>query len=304
MPFFMSFLFNICNLFLLFFLGYITNKWYLPLTVFQFLPSAAQSNFTVGPLECFGTLTRDSSDSEEETLEMQRMATRFFYSLCHAVNPTTPQLRSIVPTPARTPAFWRRFQEKKTSTVGTTVSTATTEMSSSQSTPSDASVPTAKTAFDHGSFAESKPPSTTTSSPFIVHLSTEKMNSHSPTSNTLALGGSNGNPVMVDRDESTKAPTAMEFSWQIVVTIILLVVVSIMFITAVVYFFKKQSSREFSCGLVRPKKPQPLAEVNAGFPEVKMRSRSGEVDLPDVRRSIEAGSYNVRTGLIAYGGKF
>ena len=56
-------------------------------------------------------------------------------------------------------------------------------------------------------------------------------------------------------------------------------------------------------GVKKKKKQRILAEAY-GFPEVRLRSRSGELDLSDVRRSIEVGSYNVRSGTIAYGESF
>ena len=75
----------------------------------------------------------------------------------------------------------------------------------------------------------------------------------------------------------------------------------IMFITVFGYFFKKQGRREFCCGPFRPKKTLFPDEMHAGFPEVRLRSRSGELNLSDVRRSIEARSYNARTRLVVYG---
>ena len=82
---------------------------------------------------------------------------------------------------------------------------------------------------------------------------------------------------------------------------VLLVIVFIMFITAFGFFFKKQGRREFCCGLFRPKKTLSPDEIHVGFPEVQLRSQSGELNLSDVRRSIEAGSYNARTGHVVYG---
>ena len=89
---------------------------------------------------------------------------------------------------------------------------------------------------------------------------------------------------------------------------VLMIVVFVMFVLGIFIFMKRSNRRMVpSCGLwgvCKQKKLQSFAEEEHGFPEVRLRSRSGELNLPEVRRSIDAGSYNVRTGIIAYGEPF
>lgn len=222
------------------------------------------------------------------------------------LNPTTQQPgRPGVPTPDSTPMFWNvpfyaTLPDEKSSGVGgTPTEIATTVVSTSQTSAVDTNVPFV-TSNEEIETATDTPPTTTTRP--VVQFSTETINPELTLNNTQALGGSNGDPDTVAEGEYSDEPMAVQFTWQLVVTVVLLAVVSIMFVTAIGYFIKKQRRREIGCGLFPSKKEKKrsLAEVYAGFPEVKLRSRSGELQLPD-RRSIEAGSYNVRTGIIAYG---
>ena len=87
--------FDVDILIISFFLqGYVTKKFYLPVTHLQFHRSASRSYFNVGPLECFGAPRNKS----KVTRERQREASRFIYSLCHIVNLATPEPHSSAAT--------------------------------------------------------------------------------------------------------------------------------------------------------------------------------------------------------------
>lgn len=89
---------------------------------------------------------------------------------------------------------------------------------------------------------------------------------------------------------------------------VLMIVVFVMFVLGIFIFMKRANRRMLPrCGfwgVSKQKKQQSLAQEEHGFPEVRLRSRSGELKLSEVRRSIDAGSYNVRTGIVAYGEPF
>lgn len=270
--------------------------------------SAAQSYFTVGPLECFGTL----GNNNEVTYEIQRDASRFLYSLCNVVNPTTPEPRPSTytldyteqkaePTTRRiTVPVMKTVQVKpaaKLSTTGKPIE----EVSTSQPTPTDVNVPSAKTHNEAAQTVSDVDLHTSSDAPAtMVSLGLPASN------NTQVLVDPNGDLTSFDQDAaSTGVRKASEVSWELMVAWTLLIVVFLMFTLVISYFFKKRRRVRGYClfGVKKKKKQQKLEETY-GFPEVRLRSRSGELDLSDVRRSIEAGSYNVTTGTIAYGESF
>ena len=349
----------------------------------EFPRSAAQSYYTVGPLECF---TTDTSH-RELTREMELEASRFLYSLCRIVNPTTeprastptsdyteqesepttskitipamttehatPDAMTTEPEPdaitteprASTPTSDYTEQETEPTTwkitipamttehatpdaMTTTVSTTegvVNEVSTSQATPSEMNTPTAHTSdkaaqtmpdVDSNNESPATPaqtvptfnsdtesPTTTSSpefSPSVTRLAT-------PSNNTQALGDSNGDLTSFDQEASTEEQNATALSWQLGMAWALLTILFLMFVLSVGYFINKRrgpaNCHGCQLGLRKKKKQQTLAEAY-GFPEVRLRSRSGELDLSDARRSIEAGSYNVKSATIAYGESF
>ena len=90
------------------FSGYVTDKSNLPVTVMVFPPSTSpHSKITVGPLECFGTLT-NYSNAREETVNIRQQAARFLYTLCNVVNLSTPHPPRAAPVaPDRKPDVWQ-----------------------------------------------------------------------------------------------------------------------------------------------------------------------------------------------------
>ncbi|XP_068741835.1 contactin-associated protein-like 2 [Montipora capricornis] len=91
----------------------------------------------------------------------------------------------------------------------------------------------------------------------------------------------------------------VQIPWQLLLIFVILAVFAIMSIIALACFIKER--RRGICGgrrLCRRKQSNTRRgnELNAGFPEFHLRSRSGEVHLSDYRQSIQAGVYNVRTG--------
>ena len=82
-------------LFVLFPIGYVTTKSYLPVTHLQFHRSASRSYFIVGPLECFGA---PSLNKSRVSRERQRKAARVMYSLCHILNLSSPKPHTTVAT--------------------------------------------------------------------------------------------------------------------------------------------------------------------------------------------------------------
>lgn len=118
----------------------------------QFPLSAARSYYTVGPLECFETV---SSNHSELTREMELEASRFLYSLYRVVNPTTPEPRSSTPTADYTeqetvPTTWTVVTTEHVTPVTMTTKVSATEeavdeVSTSQPTPTDVNIPSAYT---------------------------------------------------------------------------------------------------------------------------------------------------------------
>lgn len=237
---------------------------------------------------------------------MELEAARFFNSLCRVVNPTTTDSRPSTSTPDYTEQeVWSTTRKITTpvmttnydipATKGTKLSTtvkAADELSTS-GTLTDLNIPSAD------------PSSSTTSSPAVFSSSV----THSGTlalNNTQTPGDSNGDLNSFGQDDSTGVRNASVMSWQLAMAWALLIVLFVMVVLGVGYIVKKRRGW-LGCGnlfgVKKKKKQQALAEVY-GFPEVRLRSRSGELDLSDIRRSIEAGSYNVRSGAIAYGESF
>lgn len=285
----------------------------------QFPLSAAQSYYTVGPLECFGTV---GSNHSELTREMELEASRFLYSLCRVVNPTTPEPRSSTPTLDYTeqetePTTWMTTIPVITAehvtpvTMTTKVSTikgVVVEVSTSQPTSTDANIPSAHTSDEATQTVSdininSESP-VTTSTPVV--FSSSVISSDTPSNNTQALGDSNGDLTPYELDESTGVQNPSAMSWQLGIAWALLSILFLMFALGVGYIVNKRGgSLNCDClfGVKKKKDQETLAEVY-GFPEVRLRSRSGELDLSDVRLSMEAGSYNVKSGTIAYGESF
>lgn len=274
----------------------------------QFPLSAARSYYTVGPLECFETV---SSNHSELTREMELEASRFLYSLCRVVNPTTPEPRSSTPTADYTEQETVVTTEHVTPVTMTTKVSATEEavdeVSTSQPTPTDVNIPSAYTSDEATQTVsdiniDSEFPVTTSSH---VVFSPSVISSGTPSNNTQALGDSNGD-LTYEQDESTGVQNASAVSWQLGMAWALLSILFLMFALGVGYIINKRGG-SLNCGClfgVKKKKSQQILAEVYGFPEVRLRSRSGELDLSDVRRSIEAGSYNVRSGTVAYGESF
>ena len=276
----------------------------------QFPSSAARSYYTVGPLECFETV---GSNHRELTREMELEASRFLYSLCHVVNPTTPEPRSSISTSDYTeqetePTTWRSTKPVTTTEHVTPVAMTTkAEMSTLQPIQTDRntlSVSTSDEAIQTVSDVniDSESPATTSS---LVVFSPSVVRSGPPLNKTQALGDLNGDLTSFEQDESTGVQNASSMSWQLGMAWALLSILFLMFVLGVGYIISKRGA-SLNCGClfgVKKKNQQTLAEAY-GFPEVRLRSRSGELDLSDIRRSIEAGSYNVRSGTVAYGESF
>lgn len=253
---------------------------------------------------------------------MELEAARFFNSLCRVVNPTTTDSRPSTSTPDYTEQeVWSTTRKITTpvmttnydipATKGTKLSTtvkAADELSTS-GTLTDLNFPSAdpsnevtQPVSEANTYSES---SSTTSSPAVFSSSV----THSGTlalNNTQTPGDSNGDLNSFGQDESTGVRNASVMSWQLAMAWALLIVLFVMVVLGVGYIVKKRRGW-LGCGnlfgVKKKKKQQALAEVY-GFPEVRLRSRSGELDLSDIRRSIEGGSYNVRSGAIAYGESF
>lgn len=274
-----------------------------------------QSSITVGALECFGTLT-SYSNASDEPLPFQQQAARFLYKLCDVLNPITPQPRLHVATPYQRPTVWWNphisVPGKKTSTRARTLQELftskqpTTELlitRSTNSSPEGGVLPLSTEIVGHSIYARSEDPSS--SGTTVSQFSTEGIGSDLPGNESRVLGSADldDEAKLVFQEPSPDVePTSSQLSWQIILTVVLLVVGSVMMVSVFGYFIAKQRRlRESCCGPLRPNKKPSLSEVYAGFPEVRLRPRSGELDLSDARRSIEAGSYNVRTGSILYG---
>lgn len=285
--------------------GYLTDKSALPITLVESSESASPSDFAVGPLTCHGTSTNYANKTAENTTrELQYEAARYFRSLCFAVNPTTDanvQPRSRVPQPHRIPIFTRnqaKFSIGMTASVdstGTLASTTVkaTKIQNSKEVPFHTSTPppalneeVIQTVFDDGGWAEA------TASSTVLQFSTEKFNSDPPLNQTQTLGGSpNGKPTTDGQN--------LTFSWQLVVTVILLAVVSVMLVYFVVYCVKKRGIRCKSAGFRCLTKAQKTDDH--GFVDMRPGSQARGCESPDRRRSIAAGGYNVRAGIILYG---
>lgn len=282
--------------------GYITDRSALPITVVKFLESASQSFFTVGPLTCYGTSTNYANNSSENTTcELEHEAARYFKSLCFAINPTTDanvQPRSSVPQPHRIPIFTRnqaKFSTGMTASIDSTGALASTTVKATTKIQKSKEIPVhtstsppevIQTVFDDSGLAE------TTASSTILQFSTEKFNSDPPLNKSQTLGGSPSGKPTTDGQNLT-------FSWQLVVTVILLAVVSIMLVVLVVYCVKERGIRCKSVGFRCLTKAQKTDDH--GFVEMRPGSQARKSESPDPRRSVAAGGYNVRAGIILYG---
>ena len=235
---------------------------------------------------------------------MELEAARFFNYSCRVVNRTTTEHLPSTSTPDYTEhGVWttRKITTlviatnyDKPVTMGTKVSTtgkAIDELPTSQ--PTDLNTPL------------SNPNEVT----FSLSESNTDQESSSPTSSSAVISSSvtpSGTLVLNNSqipDESTGVQTAYVMSWQLAVSWALFIVLFVMIVLAVGYVTKRQRGR-LECKNAKKKKEQRILAEAYGFPEVRLRSRSGELNLSDVRRSIEAGSYNVRSGTITYGESF
>ena len=220
---------------------------------------------------------------------MELEAARFLNFLCRVVNPTTTE---HLPSTS-TPLTGKAVDELPTSQL------TLTDLNTPLSNPNEVTLPPSEGDTDQESSAS------TTSSSAVISSSV-------PPSGTLVLnnsqtpGDSSSDLNVLAQDESTGVQTAYVMSWQLAVAWAMLIVLFVMIVLCVGYVIKKRRGR-LECinlfGVKKKKKQRILAEAY-GFPEVRLRSRSGELDLSDVRRSIEVGSYNVRSGTIAYGESF
>ena len=251
---------------------------------------------------------------------MKVEAARFFNSLCRVVNPTTTEHLPSTPTPdytehevwttrkITTPVITTNYD--KPVTMGTKVSSigkAADELLTSHSTLSDLNTPSSNPNEVTLPLSESntgQESSSATSSSAVISSSVTP-------SATLVLNNSqtpddsNSDLNFLDQDKSTGVQTAYVMSWQLAMAWALLIVLFVI-VLGVGCIIKKRRGR-LECGNlygVKKKKEQRILAEAYGFPEVRLRSRSGELDLSDVRRSIEAGSYNVKSGTIAYGESF
>ena len=251
---------------------------------------------------------------------MEHEAARFFNSLCRVVNPTTTEPLSSTSTPDYTEYEVRTTRKittpvtttnyDKPHTMGTKLSStgkAGDELSTSQSTLTNLNIPTGNPVSEGNSDRES---SATTSSPAAILSRTPSVPPSAGhtlvLNNTKTPGDSNSDLHLFSQDESTGEQNAYVISWQLAMAWALLIVLFVMVVLGVGYVIKKRRGR-LECGSlfrVKKKKKQRILEEACGFPEVRLRSRSGELVLSDVRRSIDAGSYNVRSGKIAYGESF
>ena len=252
---------------------------------------------------------------------MKVEAARFFNSLCRVVNPTTTEHLPSTSTPdytehevwttrkITTPVITTNYD--KPVTMGTKVSSigkAADELSTSHSTLSDLNIPSSNPnevtlpLSENNTGQES---SSATSSSAVISSSV------SPSA-TLVLNNSqtpddsNSDLNFLDQDKSTGVQTAYVMSWQLAVAWALLIVLFVMIVLGVGCIIKKRRGR-LECGNlygVKKKKEQRILAEAYGFPEVRLRSRSGELDLTDVRRSIEAGSYNVKSGTLRTESRF
>lgn len=286
------------------------------MTLLQFPISAARSYFTVGPLECFGTLNNNS----KLTREMELEAARYFNSLCRVVNPTTEPLPSTSTPEYTDPEVWttRKITTplittnfEKLVTLDTRLSStgkAGNELLTSQPTLTDFNILSDnpdKVNLHVSEGNTDSESSSTTSSPVLISFSMTPSGTLPLTGHTQTPGDSNSDQNSFDQDEPSGTQTAYVMSWQLAMAWALLIVLFVMVVLGVGYIVKKRRGH-LECGnlfAAKKKEQQILAEAY-GFPEARLRSRSGELDLSDVRRSIEAGSYNVRSGTIAYGESF
>ena len=253
---------------------------------------------------------------------MELEAARFFNSLCRVVNPTTTEHLPSTSTPdytehevwttrkITTPVIATSYD--KPVTMGTKLSStgkAADELPTSQPTLTDLNAPSRnpnEVTLSLGEGNTDQGSSSPTSSSSVISSSVTPSvtlvlnNSETP-------GDSNSDLNVLSQDESMGVQTAYVMSWQLAVAWALLIVLFVMIVLAAGYVIKKQRGRLQCKNLFKVKKKKKEQRILAeayGFPEVRLRSRSGELDLSDVRRSIEAGSYNVRSGTIAYGESF
>ena len=282
----------------------------------------------VGPLECSGTLKNGRKLSQQA----QRDASRFLYSICRPVNPTSPEPRlssststyiehkswswQVQEEPSLHPPTELSTTRKLRNKVITSKPTIAHEVTTTVYRVSSPFTFDEKTQTTPDVILKKDRKSETTAgaamSPTIarpVSVSSEVFGSALPPSNvSQCCSDSEDVTVPFDQDASTGERAAGRISWQVMVAWVLMIVVFVMFVLGIFIFMKRSNRRMVpSCGfwgVCKQKKLQSFAEEEHGFPEVRLRSRSGELNLPEVRRSIDAGSYNVRTGIIAYGEPF
>ena len=222
-------------------------------------------------------------------------AARLFNSLCRVVNPTTAELVPSTSTPVyterevwttrkiTTPAITTNYDKPVTTDAKfSSTGKAVDEVTISQSTLTDLNTPS------------SNPNEVILMKSLVVN------NSQTPDNSNNGLN-------TFGQDESPGVQNAYVISWQLAMAWALLIVLFVMVVLGVGYVVKKRRGR-LDCGDLfgarKKKKKQRILAETYGFPEVRLRSRSGELDLSDIRRSIEAGSYNVKSGAIAYGESF
>ena len=109
------------------------------------------------------------------------------------------------------------------------------------------------------------------------------------------------NQSSTDQDEVKDDTRETKAPWLLFVVVLLLVCVVLMFAVVTVYICKNPEERLFfvkgRCFFSGKKTHIPDEH---GFPQPRLRSRSGELDLSHVRQSIDAGAYSVRTGVVIY----
>ena len=213
---------------------------------------------------------------------MELEAARFFNSSCRVVNPTTTQHLPSTFTPDYTGhGVW------------TTRKITTLVLALNNDKPVTMDTKLAST----GKAVDELP----TSQPTLTDLNTPLSN---PTSSSVVISSS------VTQDESTGVQTACAMSWQLAVCWALFIVLFVMIDLAVGYVIKRQRGR-LECKNVKKKKKKKKKKKNknkgqrilakaSGFPEVRLPSRSGELDLSALHHSIEVGSYNTSSGTIVY----
>lgn len=287
-------------------LGYLTDKSALPVTMLQFTDEAAQSMFTLGPLECFGTHERSTHQAS------------IIQSACRLVNPPPTQPE---PThPPFIPTAWGSGGSRgptpdtptKVTTLAPTVRpagphnghvTVTTTISTHDNRTHVTSV--VKHNVKNGSKTTIQSSISSDKSGVTVHssISTKDKTEIPPT-----VGPSLDSPADVTykwRNGSVAhvtRVTSYEYSDKFIVLVVASVVALLLLVVVVVVLILRRSGRTyvncFMCQQCRNKR---------SIPDIEIYRHSMNSDSPDVLHlddmrptSMELGAYNVRSGKAVY----